>query len=66
MPPDAPRILIVDDEAVYRSLLKKKLEAEGYSVTEAKDGKHALDVMKMQGENINLILLDLNMPEMDG
>ena len=59
-------ILIVEDEASYRGLIKKKLESEGYSVTEAVDGKNALDIMKMQGKNINLILLDLHMPEMDG
>ena len=59
-------ILIVDDDTVYRELIKKKLLAEGYSVTEAIDGKNALNIMKMQGKNIHLILLDLRMPEMDG
>jgi CheY-like chemotaxis protein len=59
-------ILIVDDDVTYRELLKTKLESTGYSVTEAKDGKEALAIMKMQGKNINLILLDLRMPEMDG
>lgn len=59
-------VMIVDDDTLYRDLIRKKLEAEGYSVTEAVDGKNAIDIMKMQGENINLILLDLNMPGMDG
>jgi len=59
-------ILIVDDDTIYRDLIKRKLESEGYSVTEAKSGKEALDIMKMQGKNIQLILLDLRMPEMDG
>lgn len=59
-------ILIVDDDTLYRDLIRKKLESEGYSVTEAVDGTNAINIMKMQGEKINLILLDLNMPGMDG
>ena len=59
-------ILIIDDDRIYRDLLKKKLEGEGYSIFEAKDGKEGLNIMKMQRENVNLILLDLHMPEMDG
>ncbi len=59
-------ILIVDDDTIYRDLIRKKLESEGYTVTEAVDGKNALNIMKMQGDKVNLILLDLRMPEMDG
>ena len=59
-------ILIVDDDTIYRDLIHKKLESEGFTVTEAKSGKEALDIMKMQRDNIKLILLDLRMPEMDG
>lgn len=59
-------ILIVDDDKLYRDLIKKKLESEGYTVYEAVDGKNALDIMRSQGSNIQLILLDLRMPEMDG
>ena len=59
-------ILIIDDDKAYRELLKKKLEPAGYTIVEANEGKKALNIMKLQGSNIHLILLDLHMPEMDG
>ncbi|MCX6731118.1 MAG: response regulator [Candidatus Roizmanbacteria bacterium] len=59
-------ILIVDDDKIYRDLLKNKLESEGYSVSEAENGKRALEILKIIGKNTQLILLDLHMPEMDG
>ena len=59
-------ILIVDDDVIYRQLLRAKLESKGYGVIEASDGQNALNIMKIQGPAINLILLDLRMPEMDG
>jgi len=59
-------ILIVDDDIIYRDLIKKKLVQEGYGVTEAENGENALDIMRMQQGNIHLILLDLSMPKMDG
>jgi two-component system alkaline phosphatase synthesis response regulator PhoP len=57
------RILVVDDEKNIRDLLRFNLENEGYNVIEAKDGKEALEKVK---DNIDLVLLDLMLPEIDG
>lgn len=58
------KILIADDEAVNRELLKIILEKEGYSLFFAEDGEEALTVIYK--ERIELVLLDLLMPKMDG
>lgn len=57
-------ILIADDENDIRDLLKISLEQEGYSVFAAKDGIEAVNVMKK--ENIDLAILDVMMPRLDG
>ncbi|GAA0526649.1 two-component system KDP operon response regulator KdpE [Rhizomicrobium palustre] len=58
------RILIVDDEAAIRKLLKTALTSQGYAVTEAHDGNVALT---LAGRNaFDIIVLDLGMPGMDG
>jgi len=57
-------ILIVDDEPIIRQLFQKVLEHEGHTVIAAGNGREALDVMREQVPD--LILLDLNMPLMDG
>ena len=57
-------ILVVDDEANIRKLLIQQLEAEGYIVKEAKDGKEAVRIAK--SEFPDLIILDVMMPEMNG
>jgi signal transduction histidine kinase/DNA-binding response OmpR family regulator len=57
-------VLIVEDEAVMRNMLRRMLANEGWAVTEAVNGREALErVAENQPE---LILLDLMMPEMDG
>lgn len=58
------KILIADDEAEIRSLLKLYLENEGYAVAEAGDGKQALEILA--GGDVSLCLLDVMMPEIDG
>lgn len=58
------RILVVDDEKDMVSMLKSYLGRYDYMVSEAKDGLEAIQVMKR--EEIDLILLDLMMPRMDG
>lgn len=58
------RILVVDDEPNIRLLLRSTLEAEGYDVTEATDGGEALSTI--QERTPDLVLLDLNMPVVDG
>ncbi|MCX5712146.1 MAG: response regulator [Candidatus Omnitrophica bacterium] len=60
----AKRILVVDDEAELVELVKMRLEANGYSVLTAYDGKEALDIAKK--EMPDLIILDLMLPKIDG
>ena|GEM_PF-448325 len=57
-------ILVVDDNPNIRELLRQELEAEGYHIREARDGRDALTQVKQ--ERPDLIILDVNMPIMDG
>ena len=57
-------VLVVDDDAAVRMLLRRILEAEGYSVVEAENGRAALERMSERAPGA--ILLDLMMPQMDG
>ena len=58
------KILIVEDEIDLRSLLKEKLESEGFDVLEAENGKIGLETALSKQPDI--ILLDIIMPIMDG
>lgn len=57
-------IMVVDDSASFRQVVSIALKGEGYAVVEACDGKDALS--KLSGAKINLIISDVNMPNMDG
>jgi CheY-like chemotaxis protein len=57
-------VLIVEDDAGMREMLRRRLEKEGWRVIEAKNGRVALE--RMAERRPELILLDLMMPEMDG
>jgi len=57
-------ILVVDDDKNTRKLFRAVLESEGYTVFTAENGEDALDVM--DEEHIDLVVLDVMMPEMDG
>ena len=59
-------ILIVDDESRMRKLIKDFLVAKGYSILEAEDGEKALQIFEENEEKIELILLDVMMPKLDG
>ena len=59
-------ILTVDDESRMRKLIKDFLTAKGYSILEAEDGEKALEVFEENKNKINLILLDVMMPKLDG
>ena len=59
-------ILVVDDEIRMRKLIKDFLIAKGYSILEAEDGEKALEVFEENKNKINLILLDVMMPKLDG
>src|SRR5207247_1340942 len=58
------RVLVVDDEAMNRSLLQDTLRAHGYEVTEAESGEQALILADDTAPDV--ILLDVMMPGMDG
>jgi DNA-binding response OmpR family regulator len=58
------KILIADDEADIRNLIKINLEENGYTVLSAQNGKEALDLLL--SEDIHLAILDVMMPIMDG
>lgn len=62
---DRLKILVVDDEARMRKLVKDFLVKSNYEVVEAEDGSQALDIFFEQ-KDIALIILDVMMPKMDG
>lgn len=57
-------IMTVDDSTSVRQMVSFTLREAGYEVTEAVDGKDALS--KLSGVAVNMIITDLNMPNMDG
>ncbi len=61
---DKVTILYVEDNSDNRKLVRRVLEAEGYAVAEAKDGQQAMECLL--SEQIDLALMDINMPEVDG
>lgn len=60
----AARLLIVDDNKVNRLLLSRSVELHGHRATTAENGRIALEMMR--SETYDLVLLDIEMPEMDG
>ena len=61
---ESGRLLVVDDNKVNRILLARGLEAQGHDVETAEHGKQALE--KLRGDSFDLVLLDIEMPEMNG
>ncbi len=57
-------VLVIDDDATLRQLLRRLLEPEGYTVVEAENGRMALE--RLRDVSPSVVLLDLMMPEMDG
>ena len=64
MTSDRIKILIVDDEETVRMLFRRVLQAAGYDVATAADGKEALAVIA--DSDIDVVLLDINMPGLSG
>jgi CheY-like chemotaxis protein len=60
----AGSILVVDDDPINRKILSLSLESEGHRVRTASDGLRALEIL--QDEPVDIVLLDVLMPEMDG
>ena len=64
MMPAKGMILYVEDNPDNRNLIRRVLNAEGYTVIEASNASQALD--KLEKGTTDLILMDINMPDMDG
>ena len=62
--PDLLRVLVIDDDPNLRMLVQSALRHEGYKVAEAEDGEQGL--LSVRAARPDLILLDVNMPKMDG
>lgn len=62
---DTVKVLVVDDEARMRKLVRDFLTIKGYKVLEAEDGEQALNIF-FKDKEIELIILDVMMPKMDG
>ncbi len=59
------RVLVVDDSRAMRGILKRMLGGLGHEVVEAANGREAIDRLRA-GEVVQLVLVDWNMPEMNG
>ena len=59
-----PRILVADDSRTIRALVRRTLAAAGYDVTLAADGKEAVELARR--DHPDLVILDIQMPELDG
>ena len=59
-----PTVLIAEDNDLNRELLRELLQAHGYDVREAVNGRQAIDLMRKSRPDV--ALLDLNMPVLDG
>ncbi len=60
------RVLLVDDNRVNRRVFARILETAGHEVVLAENGSTALDVLEHEAERLDIVLMDFNMPEMDG
>jgi two-component system chemotaxis response regulator CheY len=60
------RAIIADDSMVIRSIISKAIKPAGYIPLHAANGREVLDILEREPEKIDIILLDWNMPVMDG
>ncbi len=60
------KIMIVDDKPQIRDLLKLELEDDGHQVIVCEGGREALDTLEEMSYGVNIVLLDIKMPEIDG
>lgn len=65
-PPRRPGVLVVDDTEAVRSMLVKGLEHYGFIVWSADSGQRACELYRDHGEQIAAVLLDVQMPHLDG
>lgn len=64
--PSDYNVLIVDDSMTDRAIMKKSLKPLGITVTEATNGLEALEIVKAGDQHFDAILIDIEMPKMDG
>src|SRR4051794_27826 len=78
-PPDRPQradrssgagfrgtVLVVDDDAALRRMVRRWLTHAGYAVIEAADGASALRILMEQAHRVDLVLTDMEMPALSG
>ena len=63
---EKPTILVVDDEMLLRDLLFNYFNTHGYKVLLAEDGEPAIEMLEDNHEQVDVALVDLRMPRMDG
>jgi two-component system chemotaxis sensor kinase CheA len=64
--PEQTTILLAEDSDFFRSQLRRFLEADGYAVLDAADGEIAWDLLQKDPERVQLVVTDIEMPNMDG
>ena len=64
--PSDYRVMIVDDSKTDRTIMRKALEPLGITLVEASDGQEALNTLKNSDEMFDAMLIDIEMPRMDG
>ena len=64
LPPSSATVLVCDDDASIRTVVRESLSGHGYTILEAENGKHALELAEKN--NIQAVLLDISMPGWTG
>jgi DNA-binding NtrC family response regulator len=59
-------ILLADDDAAVRDLVRRALSAEGHTVAVTQDGLEALDYINANAASVDLLVTDVDMPQLDG
>jgi len=60
------RLIVADDSRLVRGIVQRTVSSIGFEAVHAGNGEEALNILDADGENINLMLLDWNMPVMNG
>ena len=60
------KVLIVDDSLVIRSIIEKVVKPVGYETLKASNGQEALDLLEKDADEVELVILDWNMPVLNG
>lgn len=64
--PDRPRVLVIDDDHLVRAMMARALDRHGFEVVTADGGRTAVTLFREQAQMIDLVLLDLTMPDLGG